>query len=420
MMVSATRVDTSREVRDYRLIWAGQSVSLIGSAVTTFALPVVATVILDATPAQLGLLTALTAVPVFLAPLYAGPVADRFDRRHTLVVTDAARAVLLTAVPLLWATHQLTFPVLLATAVGLALLSAQFETAIFSYLPSVVCRERLLTANSRIETSRTLAQVLGPGGTGAIVLVMSLPVALLVDAASYGVSVLTILLIRLREPRTTRSPMTRSDYLRSVADGASIIWTRMPLRLLGIGSGTFNFFVGISTAVTTYFALRTLGIASSAYGVAVAVGCLGGVLAAILAPRIVDLIGYRAAFSHGLLCGGCAEFFMITARPGGFYPLVAVAATQFIAYFAITIYIIANATVRQVLIPRAALGRVYASLRVFSQGLLPFGALAGGLLADAWSARGALTVAAIGEIGVACAFFYFRGHIPRRLDAAAA
>src|SRR4029453_11547297 len=102
-----------RPEADYSLVWLGQSVSLFGSAVTTFALPLVAVLTLSASPAEVSLLVALGLVPVLLAPLYAGPIVDRVDRRRVLLSCDSARAVVIVSIPVLSWLGLLTFPLLL-------------------------------------------------------------------------------------------------------------------------------------------------------------------------------------------------------------------------------------------------------------------------------------------------------------------
>jgi MFS family permease len=422
--VVATAPETGDRVRtgvprrpetDYNLVWLGQSVSLFGSAVTTFALPLVAVVTLSASPAQVSLLVALGMVPVLLAPLYAGPVMDRVDRRRVLLSCDSARAFVIASIPVLWWLGLLTFPVLLAVTTVHAVLNTFFDVALFAYVPALVSRERLIAVNSRMESSRMVAQVVGAGGAGALIHALGAPLSLVADAVSYLVSVLALLLVRQREEPRTPEPSGVRRYLASVAEGMSLIWTSVPLRLLGLGSGAFNLFSGISFAVTALFVVNTLGVRPGAYGAAVAVGACGGVLGAVLSPRVTRTFGYRTALSSAVLTAGAAEFVLVSARPGGVYPMVAVAVTHFLATFGATIYIVANSTVRQTLVPKAALGRVYASMRVFTLSALPAGALLGGVLAERWSLRVALFVAAAGQLGVSALFFGYRSRLPRRL-----
>jgi MFS family permease len=405
-----------RPEADYSLVWLGQSVSLFGSAVTTFALPLVAVLTLSASPAEVSLLVALGLVPVLLAPLYAGPIVDRVDRRRVLLSCDSARAVVIVSIPVLSWLGLLTFPLLLVVTIVHAVLNTFFDVALFAYVPALVSRERLIAVNSRMESSRGVAQVFGAGGAGALVHAVGAPMCLVADAVSYLVSVFTLLLVRQREEPRTPEPSGGRRYLASIAEGMSLIWTSVPLRLLGLGSGAFNLFSGVSLAVTALFVVKTLGVSPGAYGAAVAVGACGGILGAMLSPRVTRTLGYRTALSSALLTAGAAEFVLVSARPGGVYPMVAVAVTHFLATFGVTVYVVANSTIRQTLVPKAALGRIYASMRVFTLSALPLGALLGGFLAERWSLRVALFVAAAGQLGVGAVFFGYRSRLPRRLQ----
>src|SRR5215831_2775921 len=134
--------------RDFVLLWAGQSVSELGSAVTYVALPLVAVLVLNASAFEVGLVTAATSFAWLVVALPAGVWVDRLPRRALLVGTDMGRALLLASIPVAWSLHRLSVGQLIAVAFLVGLLSVLFDVGYPAYLPSVVGRDRLVEGNS--------------------------------------------------------------------------------------------------------------------------------------------------------------------------------------------------------------------------------------------------------------------------------
>jgi MFS family permease len=142
---------------DFLKLWAGQTVSLLGSAVTLLALPAVAIYTLGATPLQMGLLAATGSLPALLFGLVVGAWVDRRRRRPLLVIADLGRGLLLLAIPAAALLGVLRMGHLYAVAFLAGILSLIFEVAAQSLLPALVGREQLVEGNSKLETSRAAA-----------------------------------------------------------------------------------------------------------------------------------------------------------------------------------------------------------------------------------------------------------------------
>src|SRR5438093_2082197 len=187
--------------RDFDKLWVGQSVSELGSHFTSTGLPLTAILVLGARPAEMGLLAAFGALGVLAAAPLAGVWVDRLPRRRVLIGADLGRALALCAVPALAFAHALRAEHLYLIAFVVAALGTFFEVGYRSMLPALVPRGDLVRANGRLATSSSVAEVGGPALAGAFVQALSAPVALLVDAASFAVSALSVALIRpLRAP----------------------------------------------------------------------------------------------------------------------------------------------------------------------------------------------------------------------------
>src|SRR5947207_3044313 len=152
-------------------LWAGQTISELGSQVTVLALPLVAIKTLHAGPVAVGLLGAAETLPFLLIGLPAGAWVDRHRRRPLLLAMDLARAFVLVTVPVAYLLDRLVLAQLLAVALAVGVASVIFDVAAQAYVPALVAPGLLLGANARLETSRSAAQVAGPGlGVGRAVL----------------------------------------------------------------------------------------------------------------------------------------------------------------------------------------------------------------------------------------------------------
>ncbi|HEY3606289.1 MAG TPA: MFS transporter [Pseudonocardiaceae bacterium] len=399
--------------RSLLVFLGGQTVSFAGSEVTAFALPLVGVLTLNAGAAQMGLLTAAGLLPHALSPLFAGPIVDRSAKRPVMIATDLARAVLLLAVPALFGLHALTLPVLAVLAFVIGLLSVLFDTSCFAFLPLLVPEAGLMRANGRLEAARSAAQTVGPAGAGVLVQLFGAPIALVADAVSFLVSAVTVRATRVTDPR----PAASGDggvrgYLSSVAAGFTAVLGRPVLRLLGLGSGAFNLCAAVSLTVTALYVLRLLGLSAVVYGVAIAVGCLGGVFAGMVAERITDRVGVPWTFCGGLLVASVADVLLVLARPHTVAAVAILVGSQLVATFGATLYVATNAALRQRLVPADLRGRVYATMRLLNRSSMPVGALLGGWLAMGTSPRIALLVAGLGQILTAAVFTSLRRLLP--------
>lgn len=160
---------------DFLKLWTGQTVSLCGTYVTQLALPFVALTVFDASPAQVGTLTAVQFLPVLLLTVFVGRWVDRRRRRPLLVGADLVRAVALAAVPLAWWADGLSLGLLYTVALAVGCCNALFDVAYLSYLPSLVDRRDLVAANSKLQGSYALAQVGGPGLGGLLIRLAGAP-----------------------------------------------------------------------------------------------------------------------------------------------------------------------------------------------------------------------------------------------------
>src|ERR671910_2684880 len=191
---------------DFRRLWAAQSASLIGSEITALALPLMAVLLLDASPVQMGLLAAAGTAPFLLCSLPAGVWIDRRRRRPVLIAADIARAGLLLSIPLTAWLGILRIEQLYAVTFVVGVLGVFFEVAHYAYVPSLVGRESVVEGNSKLQISYSAAEAGGPGVAGVLVQFLSAPGAIVVDAVSFLVS--AVMLRRIETPEPPVDPRT--------------------------------------------------------------------------------------------------------------------------------------------------------------------------------------------------------------------
>jgi MFS family permease len=380
---------------DFLKVWAGQTISMIGSEVTGLALPLTAVLILNATPAQMGVLGAAQYAPALLLGLFAGVWIDRVRRRPILLFADVGRALLLASIPvaLLLGMHEMTYLYGVAFAVGA--LTVLFSVAYQAYLPSLVEKARLVEANGRLEASRSLAGIVGAGLSGALVQLLTAPIAILADACSFLVSVFSLAIIRTPESKPARIAQ-RKRVFAEIGEGLRMTFGHPLLRPIVITSAIFNLFAAILNSLAVVYMVRDLQFSPVAVGAASAIASVAGLLAAAIVGRVTRWFGVGRALVGATLL--ISSGWLILPLAGSVLapsiPLVTLGAS--LGAMGDVFYNVNAISVQQSVTPNRLRGRVGASVRFTLWGLQPLGALAGGFIGQTFGLRAALFVSSAG------------------------
>lgn len=194
---------------EFLKLWAAETVSVFGFQITGLAIPLTAAIILNATPAQMGLLGALGTAPFLLFGLFAGVIVDRSRRRQLMIHADLVRAALLLAVPVSALMGTLRMEVLYVVAFLVGAATLLFDVAYQSFLPSVVRRDQLTEGNAKLETSRALSTVVGPGIAGGLVQLVTAPIAIFVNGLTFVLSAAFLAVMRV--PEVPQAPVGRPN-----------------------------------------------------------------------------------------------------------------------------------------------------------------------------------------------------------------
>jgi len=380
--------------RDFALLWGGTTVSACGTAVTTIALPLVAVVALRASTFEVGIVSSAGFAAWLLLGLSAGVLVDRLPRRPLLVACDLVRALVLMSVPVLWWLGALTLAQLVAVAFVVGVATVFFDVAFQTYLPSVVDPEQLLGGNSKLQGSESAAYVGGPALGGALTQAVGAATTLLADVASYIASACCLLAVRRKErPNEERSEL---GMLAQIREGLGHVRHHAILGPLALAAASLNFFGAAVEAIAVVFLIRTVHLSPGLAGVLLAASGAGGVLGAAVVSRMSARLGEARALLVVSAVGPVLSLLIPMTTPGAGLLLYAVGAIG-INGFTVVFSVLAR-SYRQLATAPRLLGRVTATIRFVSWGVLPIGALVGGALGTAFGNRGALWIICVASL----------------------
>lgn len=398
-MIEATP-DTPPLLRqpEFLKLWAAQSISQIGDQITYLALPLVAVLTLDASAAQMGLLTAAELMPHLLFSLMAGVwIERRQNRRRLMIVADIVRAGLLVSVPLAAAFDLLTFPQLYVVGFVAGSCAVLFDISWATLFVSVVPRRDVVEANSKLNLSRALSFVTGPSAAGFLVQALTAPVTLLVDAFSFIGSALFLGRIRAPEPPVEEDG--RESVLQSLRSGLRFVFGDELIRPELLCTATINLFNFVFHAIFILYATKELGVSPGVLGLALGAGAVGGILGALVAVRLERLIGIGPAFTLG-----CVLFPLpLVLVPLATGPELAIAfmlgAAEFFSAVGVMILDVTGGSLMLLRTPDRLRSRMSGTYRFVNYGVRPLGALVGGGLGTAIGLQTTLWIGVIGALG---------------------
>lgn len=381
---------------DFVKLWLGRAVSHFGSGITGIALPLTAVLILGATPTQMGILAALDGVSVLVIGLLAGVWVDRVRRRPLLIATDLGRAVVLSTIPLAALLGVLRIGQLYLVAALAGMLTVIFNVASPAFLPSLIPQGSLVEGNSKLAMSDSLAEIGGPAVAGPLVQLISAPLAILFDALSFLFSACSLGLIGKPEPPPAAQEQSQSIW-SDLVEGLRMVLKNPLLRTLAGSAGIFSLFGNFIGALYALYVIRQLGAPSIFLGLLIATGGVSALAGAFLAERVVQRFGLGRTVAVGLFMYGATGLLIPLAGGSVALALSLLFLSQLIGDASVSIYFIAEMSLRQSLVPANLLGRTNASIQFLSQGIAPVGALLAGTLGGLIGLR--LTIL-IGVLGV--------------------
>lgn len=333
--------------REFRLLWTGETVSQLGNSMAVVAMPLLAVVTLHASTFAVSALTAAAYLPWLLIGLPAGTWADQSDTRRLMVACDLGAAILYASLPAAAWLGVLTMPQLLGVALLAGTTNVIFTTSYQVFLP-----------------------------------------ALVVSAAC----LLSIRRAGLHQPQ--RHP--RRPIRVTIAEGWRYVAGDPGLRLLTIWAGAQNLFLAGFTALAVVYLVRSAGLPSTAAGLLLASGGIGGILGALAARGLTERYGSAGALRVTALAG--MPFTLLIPLSGRGWHILFFLAGFPVASSALAAGVVILVSFRQAACPPELLGRVTATMRFLAYGVNPVGALLAGSLASWLGLRTALWIVMCGWV----------------------
>ncbi len=371
--------------RNFTIFWFGQTLSVFGDAFATIAIPLL---VLQATGsiAQMGLVTAVFGLSQVVTGIFAGWLADRLDRRRLMIFCDTLRMVLYCSIPLGWwlsGPHLWLIYVVVALGSGLGMV---FQVTYITAVANLVDPDQINEANSRLQTTVAVSFILGPILAGVVSGAFGPNVAIAVDALSFAISAISLVLIRLR-PVASVSPaellraesleqaalpqhaLSRQGFRQEFLAGLRFLSDQPVLRWLTI----LLFFTSLLNAgaldIFIFHIKRDLGQSDSMVGIVFGLASIGGVLAGLTAPQIRRRWGFAVCWIGGFI----AQFIML-ALIGLSSNLLLIGLMAALFTFTSTIVGICSMSLRQQITPDYLLGRVTSAFWTITAAPAPIGA----------------------------------------------
>jgi MFS family permease len=382
----------------YRRLFTSILIASFGGQITMLALPLTAAVLLQASPLQMGLLTAVEIAPFVLLSLPSGVWLDRVRKLPVYIAGEIILACVVLTVPIAWALGLLTMTWLYVVGFVIGCVYTVAGSAAQIVLTQVVPRERLVEAHAKNALASSGADVAGPGVAGLLIKLMGAPLTLVIDAALGFVSALILRGIRVTEVRKLQGD---ADFWRDLKQGLRFVASQRLLITLACIVGIWQMAHHAAFVVQILFATRTLGLGEQAVGLSYVALGIGTVSASIWGHRISSRVGPGPCLVIGIgICG--VGWLMVSMVPANLWGVLSFAAMLGCFGFGAVLIFINFLALRQAVTPDALLGRMTSTMRWLI--LLPAGpgALIGGWLGEHLSLRASLAFAGGTALLLAC------------------
>lgn len=386
--------------RDFRTLWISLTITHFGGQITFLALPLTAAIMLNASPTEMGILTAVEALPYTLFGLFTGVLVDRSKKLPLIIMADVGRGLALLMVPIAAWLGFMSMGILYVAGFLVGLGGIIGWAAYQVFMTERIGRDNLVEANSRIALSDSSSQLIGPGLAGLLIQWLTAPFAILLDAISFFVSAWMLRAIPAKESDAPKiaSPATWASVWRDAKEGLHMIWHNRILRSLAWGLAVWQFLKHIFLAIVILFAARDLQLSAGTIGALWMLGGLGVLLATFIIARMNLRFGVGRVMLGGLTITGIAWLLVAAISAEGSFVALRLGLSIFVLDLGALLFFINYLSLRQASTPDHLLGRVTSSMIFLSISCAPLGSLVGGLLGDAIGLRGAIAVAGGGGV----------------------
>lgn len=391
-------VPTAR--RDFGWLWAGQSLSLFGDQFMVLALPLLAVLVLHTSPAVAILLPFALYVPFLVLGLPAGAIIERIHRRTTMIVCNLLQLALFGAVWLLAYLQVLTFPVLALLVVLNGCAVVFFQVAYTSYLPGLLGDvEHLRVGNSRLALSESSSLTVAPMVAGPVIQALGVIAAIAANVVSFAVAVLSLTMIRYREPAPEEQPRTKGWMRRDIVTGLRFVNSHPVLQPVFACEAVYVVFLSMIETSLVLYCLHVLQLSPQWIGVVTGAAAAGYPVGNLYAIRL----GRRLGPHRTLLAAAAVSVTGIVLMPlmgtiGGRVGVIGLVVGSIVHCAGEGAYGPTSLTLRQTESPATLLSRVGSVQRFLIWGAIAVGSLLASGVTVLLGLSGAMWVGALGTL----------------------
>jgi MFS family permease len=364
---------------DFLKLWSGQTISVIGGAITGLALPTLAILQFHVSAFVVGLLLATQRLPFLVLTLFIGVLADRVRRRPLMILADAGRAIALASIPVAFALNALTLAQVFVVALAMGIGEVVFDVAYLAYVPSLVGPADIMEGNNKLTSSFSIAQLAGPGLGGVLIQLIGAAQAMGANAISFLVSVGTLAWIRQPEPAPRPTGEHRS-VLAELAEGIRLVFGNTLLRSQLAFMTSLSVAEQLALPIYLIYFYRQLHLTPAEAGIIFAGFGIGALAGSFLTAPAASALGLGRAMAVGV--GGTTLLMLSLPLARVLPPVPWLLFTFTVSAIGLTVMDIQQVSLRQILTPAHLQGRMNATFRTVFWGVWPLANFAGGFLAD--------------------------------------
>ena len=369
-------------------LWGSTASANLADGIVLIAIPLIA-VGLTRSPAEIAGVSIAAQVPMVVFGLIAGGLADRLDRRWTMLAVQLLRVVVVGGLAVLALAGAVSMPVLYVAAFIIGTGEAFFDTNAQSILPALVGRERLVTANGRLFAAETVMNSFVGPPVGGLLVAIAVPLALSGAAAGYAIAALGLLVLsgsfraERSEPRR-RLTVEIGEGIAYLARHRLLLTLSLMVALGRLGSAPFFALLALYAV-----APGPMGLSEPGYGLLLVMFGVGSVVGSVITGRAVALFGRPGVLTLATILFGLGILVpALTSEP------LMVGAGFFVAGVAIMAWNVTNVSLRQSLLPQRLMGRVHATHRFMANGAGLLGAVTAGAVGEAFGLPAAFAIGA--------------------------
>lgn len=385
-------------------MWFSILFSNLGGQITLLALPLTAVFLLDASPTQMGLLTAMEIAPFVLLSLPGGVLLDRMQKLPVYIAGEFVMGLSLLTIPLAWAFDLLTMGWMYAVCFAIGAVYTIAGSASQLVLTQLVGRDKLVEAYSQNAIAGSMAEVMGPGLAGILIKVFGAPLALVMDAILLIGSVAMLKGIRIHEQVPPRSTWKDRSFKAELMKGLNFVRSHNMLIEMAVVVGAWQFFAQMALSVQIIFAVKDLGLDEALVALSFVAMGLGSIMGGMAGPPISKRIGLGPALILGIVITSIGWLSLLLLE--GYLPSIILFSWMLLCFsWGATLLFVNFLSLRQSYTPTELLGRMTTTMRWLITLPAGPGAILGGWMAEHVGMRSSLICAGVGTLLVATIAF---------------